>query len=481
MAAYHKVGELRASLSRGRWHRDWGIPPVTPASVGAEIEVLLPRSDNQWTKLTATLAGLLCASINLIEKQTTIVPQLSNTATSSRNILRDGVKVRGILPGETVCTENLTPWSKLLPCSSFAGLSMLLNPLQIFDSTFHQFDINLQALCIEEKGCERKELVLEQNLLVVFDLTRRNDPLNWSLQQFFDRKVTKLCPAASSSIMNFVKPSENDAWKVLNDDVEVETRIDDDGKINMELNGNGKIKVAKLNGLQFVDRNLKVINIKPADFTLPHSPLYAHRHLSGIGQERGGLVITWQNRSPEDIQVTHSELLPHYMHLFLSMAHFRVDKAGDLPISFARKLIYAPAISRQRPSQLELQLTIPAGKSISLEIPFEKIFLRYTDYPFDPNRGFDLPGATIEYTISNHTFRHVTPKLLLTMPSPDFTMPYNVITLTSTLIVLFYGTFFNLTFRRFYTGSTRLALIKRRAMNSIKNIILKLRSKRHQQ
>lgn len=40
--------------------------------------------------------------------------------------------------------------------------------------------------------------------------------------------------------------------------------------------------------------------------------------------------------------------------------------------------------------------------------------------------------------------------ILLTLPTPDFTMPFNVIMLTSLAFTFFYGYFFNLAFRRFY-------------------------------
>lgn len=40
--------------------------------------------------------------------------------------------------------------------------------------------------------------------------------------------------------------------------------------------------------------------------------------------------------------------------------------------------------------------------------------------------------------------------VLLTLPTPDFTMPFNVIMLTSMMLTVFYGQFFNFIFRRFY-------------------------------
>lgn len=40
-------------------------------------------------------------------------------------------------PSESVCTENLTPFLKLLPCKGRSGLATLLNPHRLFDSHWH--------------------------------------------------------------------------------------------------------------------------------------------------------------------------------------------------------------------------------------------------------------------------------------------------------------------------------------------------------
>ncbi len=38
-----------------------------------------------------------------------------------------GAWLHGSLPREAVCTENLTPWLRLLPCRDVAGLGALLH------------------------------------------------------------------------------------------------------------------------------------------------------------------------------------------------------------------------------------------------------------------------------------------------------------------------------------------------------------------
>lgn len=116
------------------------------------------RKEDLWRRLTATLSGIFCASSNLIDERRSFRPV--------RTTPHEGLTtMRAYLASEAVCTENLTPWSKLLPCATEAGLASLLNPRRIFNSSFHQFDVQLRRTA-------ETSLRLTQNLLVVFDLAR---------------------------------------------------------------------------------------------------------------------------------------------------------------------------------------------------------------------------------------------------------------------------------------------------------------------
>lgn len=53
------------------------------------------------------------------------------------------------------------------------------------------------------------------------------------------------------------------------------------------------------------------------------------------------------------------------------------------------------------------------------------------------------------YSLSGEPQRIYTDTLLVSLPTPDFSMPYNVITLTCTVIALFFGSLFNLLIRNF--------------------------------
>lgn len=72
---------------------------------------------------------------------------------------------------------------------------------------------------------------------------------------------------------------------------------------------------------------------------------------------------------------------------------------------------------------------------------------------------------------SSYFVRLYTEPLLVNLPTPDFSMPYNVICLTCTVVAVCYGSFYNLLTRTFHVEEpSRGGLAKRLA-----NVIRKLR------
>jgi phosphatidylinositol glycan class T len=86
-----------------------------------------------------------------------------------------------------------------------------------------------------------------------------------------------------------------------------------------------------------------------------------------------------------------------------------------------------------------------------------KSFLRYTEHPPDAQRGWDLPSAIITPLEDNGNGstnpitvgRIYTPALLVDLATPDFSMPYNVIIFSCSLIAFIFGSVFNLLIRKF--------------------------------
>lgn len=133
------------------------------------------RADRKWLTLTNALSGLFCASLNFIDGTRTTRPVMSfvpegqhSTATSENLHL-----LHGTLPREVVCTENLTPFLKLLPCKGKAGIASLLDGHKLFDSSWQSMAIDVKPVCPEGSDCV---LEIEQSIDMVLDIDRSKRP-----------------------------------------------------------------------------------------------------------------------------------------------------------------------------------------------------------------------------------------------------------------------------------------------------------------
>lgn len=200
-----------------------------------------------------------------------------------------------------------------------------------------------------------------------------------------------------------------------------------------------------------------------SQYNFPRTPLYAFRSVNGYGQERGSIRTTLSNPSLEDsIQLVYLESLPWFMRPFIHTLRASISSENETYLeSPIQETYYRPAVDRHRGTQLELLLGIPPASTVTLTYDFEKAILRYTEYPPDANRGFDVAPAVVRllprtqpgappalHGAGKGTYLRTT-SLLLPLPTPDFSMPYNVIILTSTVMALAFGGIFNFLVRRF--------------------------------
>ena len=149
----------------------WRTYVVSHTSVRfCPIDSFLPliSIDDRWIGLRNALAGLFCASLGSLDDRRTSSP-VSAFPLSSVPFHRDWIPYGlryATLPSEHVCTENLTPFLKLLPCKSRAGLAELLNPQRIFDADWHGLGVHVRST---EAGVE-----LSLGAQAVLDPVRRS-------------------------------------------------------------------------------------------------------------------------------------------------------------------------------------------------------------------------------------------------------------------------------------------------------------------
>jgi phosphatidylinositol glycan class T len=143
------------------------------------------RADQKWRTLTNALSGLFCASLNFIDGTRTTRPVMSFQPEGNHpNVTMDNMHLLyGVLPHEVVCTENLTPFLKLLPCKGKAGVASLLDGHKLFDASWQSMSIDVKPICAP--GSEECQLQITQTIDMVLDIQRSKRPRGTHNVQFY--------------------------------------------------------------------------------------------------------------------------------------------------------------------------------------------------------------------------------------------------------------------------------------------------------
>ena len=172
----------------------------------------------------------------------------------------------------------------------------------------------------------------------------------------------------------------------------------------------------------------------------------------------------------EPLNVTLVQHLPWFMRPYLHTLRVTGLPATLRPVP-VHDTWYLPAELRGRPTVLELVLEVPPATTVTVVWDFQYVFLHTAEHRPDANRGFDIGAAFATTTVragdglllpgglqwthrlldgadggpaARERITIYTANALAPLPTPDFSMPYNVITMTSTLVALAFGMMFNL-------------------------------------
>ncbi|XP_019465258.1 PREDICTED: GPI transamidase component PIG-T isoform X1 [Lupinus angustifolius] len=509
-----QIKEMELSFTQGRWNYErWGgFDPISSSNAkppGVELWAIFDvpplQVDASWKNLTHALSGLFCASINFLESSTSYsAPKWAFQ--SDLGSLRYGT-----LPREAVCTENLTPWLKLLPCRDKAGISTLMDRPSIYRSFYHSQRLHLRSSIAEDRLNSR--IILEQTLTVVLQPDTQRAGMNyvsesklqpsWSLSSIFGRKINGRCVLAKSSNVylqlerGLVTELEN-----LQKDAAI-FAANDTGSEDFRRNIGFELSVNPSKVHKEVERSSSILYeypIKeykdseqfdlgltwkhPLVWSSPHAPLYASRFLTGSGNERGAIAISLKSTESTQgfvaannvgerckLQVNILQMVPWYIKVYYHTLQLFVDEKPQAVTDFVERMRVSPSEDKVSPGLMELILKFPCeAKSAVLNIDFDKGFLHIDEYPPDANQGFDIPSAIISFPefhaglqFSDNSLRkspmlskfqeknHVlsyTEVLLVPLTTPDFSMPYNVITITCTVFALYFGSLLNVLRRR---------------------------------
>ncbi|RDX44133.1 Gpi16 subunit GPI transamidase component [Lentinus brumalis] len=448
----YAVTELHLSLNAGKWNYDaWGYPDEPGIGTGAELWVWMGESmpasvDLRWQGLRNALAGLFCASLGHLDEQRTTAPALTFQPEGSLPNFTYPHQLRhATLPSEHVCTENLTPFLKLLPCKSRSGIASLLNPHRLFDADWHGLGVHVRYQ--EAVGVE-----VRLTFQGVFDPVRYSNEKrrDWSLRSVFDRSIERACPVARSSKIRVELPPGSSPYSITPDPSAI-----NDGVATYVVDASEEaLDVAMRWPMEDTFEYPKTSEAPPL------TEVSVRRNLKGTNQAEAQLTLVVTNNLPVQVTAGYLETMPWLLQFHLHTLHAHVNGvARDDLVSI---LSYTPPVPHSRPALLQAVLTLPPSSTLHLTMDVVKPFLRYTEHQPDAQRGWDLPPAvlvpfafgegqngTVAASHGRRPRRIYTPIMLVDLATPDFSMPYNVIIMSCTLIALIFGSVFNLLTRKF--------------------------------
>lgn len=491
----HNVNELHLTLTKGLWnYQKWGYP-YHDAGPGAEIYSWFHKDvnnvDDEWKGLTNALAGLFCASLNFVNPANSMSPEFTFRPTGVIDHSINSSHLRySSLPKEIVCTENLTPFKKLLPCNSKKGLATLLNSAYIHNTNYHSIGVHFRVIC-SNTICTKTSLELRQSVSLIYD-TITDVSQNWSVRKFFGMGIRGACPLATLSNV-YIDISNNNTNQVY------------------ELIPPPRAKIVSLRGGQLNEiavydiRSLSskgIFNIevvynttRTAGLNYP-SILYANRYVIGYGQERGSLVTKIYNNYWQTLDIILLESIPWYLPVYLHSVKITCGAKNIIPLTQR----YLPGKERKSPYYLELILRLPPQSVTKFSIEMDYSFLKWQEYPPDANHGFymgpaiitallpiarnytalPLDGSTITSSFNasreGYLVQLRTESLLVSLPTPDFSMPYNVICLACTAIALAFGPLHNISTKRLVLKRVEMDW-KEKLLSSLMKKIVKSKKK----
>lgn len=470
--------QLHLRFTRGFWDAEsWGrLPHDGFRSGGSGVELWAAieadtkdEAYRQWKTLANSLSGLFCASINFIDSSRTTFPIQSFQPEGSLPLFNSSKEihlVRAALANEPICTENLTPFVKLFPTKGKSGISTLLDGHKVFDSSWHSLSIDITTECDDasEKCVYELKALVDMVVNVPNVLARHekpiprptpNDNLRCDTSKPFD--AFQCFPLSDETEVSF------NLSKVFGKHIMGSNLISKQpSRVCVEITNewNAYIEVDGVffstddNCFELKDSLKQDIYLESANslsiVKSEESPLYASRSLTGYGQDRGGLRTVFRNPGSKPVKAVYFESLPWFMRVYLSSLKLEPGTNFDESLTLndvMNSTYYLPAVDRARPTHLEYTITVPANSSFAISYQFDKSLLQYAEYPPDANHGFEIEAAVIT-VVEPSRYQMRTAALLLLLSTPDFSMPYNVIILTSTVIGLIFGTLFNLLVKR---------------------------------
>ena len=484
LAAIGGLRELRLTLSRGRWDESrWGAPPGSSRELpqaGAELWVeFLPgvpasEADTAWGVLAEAVGGLLCTSLGTLAGPSGGQSVTPEGVWAGQSVGREaegglGPTRHGVLVGEPLCTENLSPWLTLLPCGDLRGLAAMLRRPPVAQAEFVALGLSLKVGA--GTSWQPGGAVFEARQWATMALRAGEwDPSRgwaWDLQGIFGPHVLEPCPYCPVSRILVEVPAlvaGSGGVKTAPAPVATAAQLVASPKaVQMPPSGAEHLEYLLQPGGIFLEQVWSPESLQPpakavqrGAVTAPPHVLKASQLLMGSGNRHAGIFydVSVGEKLREGTQICMFQVVPWYAHLWLHT--LRVTRSGaSVPVQdFVDSMQVALSEERGRPGFWQMCFReMQSPGSFQMEVEFDKAFITVEECTPDISRGLDIPAAVFSVSPPAAAGRRegfslaaeaaadwpataVTEQLLMTVAHPDMSMPFNVVSFTSTALVI---------------------------------------------
>lgn len=363
---------------------------------GVELWTLFDLPSNEidvtWKNLTHALSGLFCSSVNFLESSTAYSAPLWGFPSNSSRLRY------GALPREAVCTENLTPWLKLLPCRDKAGLASLLDRPSIYRGYYHSQ--RLRLISAKSTG-----IVLKQTLTVVLQPRHGRSSQSssnegylqpsWSISSVFKKQVSGQCILAKASRI-FVEldrgltaalgklgsgeSSSNQFFELLS----TPDRVIEESNALLGQSTSTLYEFGVANADEYEPMDVGITWKLPLTWSCLQAPFHANRFLMGSGNERGSVAISLQASQSSalyldqisecTVPVIVFQVVPWYIKVYYHSIQIFIDGKPQIVLDVIEKMRVSPSEDKVSPGTLEMMLRFPCSlQTASLVLDFDKV------------------------------------------------------------------------------------------------------------
>ena len=462
VSAANVINRVRVSLTRGIWRSDlWGSDRfrnvVDVAPTGMFVEIIYDgKSSPQETPsefdlresmedAEAALTFLSCESVSRsggssassyggmqggwsggasgVRREASysrVCPSSFHAIDSTMVNTLSNKMICAEFPSTTLCVESIASFLSLLPCRGAAGVATMIQKNM---NTF--FTAPFLSLALELNVNETDDTL---SLTQSFFSVQSYDPSLSSTKSMGYNDSFVECPATSSSSSDKSDKTHKKNQTHLHPYNLVIGRRASDIRL-----GVGSllysIRLKPSSDIKHLSDRINVSSVITFEIieTLPYMFLRTPNSL-----------LAWASKEEEEVGEGKQSLrLPVDSVIFTYLDHGKERGAPEvvkITVTFSTSLTSF----------------LSSTSAIFVSTRFSSTLLHSQEYPPDTHRGFDIPSAFVSMCIEHidGCLVDVSQPLVVEIPSPDFSMPYNAATLVSTVMAFTLGTFVNALARR---------------------------------